>query len=245
MDPEVLYLFANVLFTVGGWQLGKRIWASKRADPGRGKWYGAILGFLLGFIGILTLLGISWYWHPASEPLESQGRRRSTRRVGNARTVVLAITGAAALAAVLITAFFLFDSQRYAGWAVGMSDTGTPISRAACAQVTVDWDTCFVQGAVRRTDSEWKAEWERQSQDGLLRAGVGALVTLASVSGFIYAVRRQPVVTTAASPTRSIPNASGETLDRPLPFERVDGPDPRGSATGTRKAKPGAHSTTL
>ena len=35
MDVEVIYLIANVLFTVGGWQLGKRIWASKGADPGR------------------------------------------------------------------------------------------------------------------------------------------------------------------------------------------------------------------
>jgi hypothetical protein len=229
---------------VGGWQLGKRIWASKGADPGRGKWYGAILGFLLGFIGILTLLGISWKWHPASEPLENRAGRSSLGRVGNARVAVLLLTGAAAFGAVLVTALFLFDAQRYSGWAVGMSDTDTPINRAACSQVTTDWDACFVRGAARRTDSEWKAAWERQSQNAFLSAGIGVLVTLASVAGFVYAVRRQPTVTVTVPPMSPSTGASEPAIDWPPLPERSDVDESGATTSEASETEPDKHSPT-
>ena len=244
MDLEVIYLIANILFTVGGWQLGKRIWASKGADPGRGKWYGAILGFVLGFIGILTLLGISWKWHPVTEPPEVRAQGSSPGHVIGARSLALLLTGAAAFCAVLVTALFLFESQRYSGWAVAMSDTSSPITRAACAQVTVDWDACFVQGAARRTDSEWKAEWERQGQSGLLRAGVGVVVTWVSVAGFVYAVRRQPAAAAAVPPISSSPGASVATYDWPSLPERADGGGRPARRSRTTESEPDKHSTT-
>lgn len=206
MDYDVIYLIGTVIFTIGGWELGKRIWKAKGADPGRGKWYGAILGFLLGVIGIITLLGISWRWHPASEPVEQRPWAPAGRsRVGGA--VLLGITSSVAIAATVVALILLLDTAKYAQWAGAMTDTGTPVTRAECSQVTSDWGTCYVHRAAARSDSEWKSIWSAQAQDGALLSGIAVVIGVACWTTAIYAWRRRTRVIAA----ESAPAAVGST----------------------------------
>jgi len=84
MGFDVIYAVGTILFTIGGWELGKRVWTAKGADPRCGKRYGVFLGSLFGLFGALTLLAISWRWHPASEPRGpgDTGASRRTRTAG-------------------------------------------------------------------------------------------------------------------------------------------------------------------
>jgi hypothetical protein len=111
------------------------------------------------------------------------------------RVIPVIALGAVGVFAAVVSVGALTDADGYARWSTAMPDTGSPVTRAQCAEVTLDWDACFVLGAARRTDSEWRAEWSSRSQGALVRAGIGVLVATLCVAGslaLVIIMRRRP-----------------------------------------------------
>ncbi|MFN8623296.1 MAG: hypothetical protein U0869_21375 [Chloroflexota bacterium] len=186
MDLGQIELVVGLALTFAGWELGRRIWEAKGADPHRGRCYGAALCFLFGLLGLLTLIGIELRWHPACEPLADGTAGMPARRPRSiARSGLLGLAAIGAAVALVAVLGFAADALRYDAWSKALPPGDPAMSRAECARVTSDWDACYVPHAEHRTAGDWRDDWDGRRLGSTGAAGLCGLALAASIVLFL------------------------------------------------------------